>query len=291
MSSSGQVLLYNGRGAGTFCTYALKESLQSSLDPNIYRISEVTSLFPWQMAQDPKSVKAFFVGGGSAAEMAVEAVPGQNPDRVRELSSLIRQTIEDACIPYHGTCAGALVAAGPFHERTALGAFPDKPVRYLGLDLYPEGGFVPLDRKPGRGLSVDDVKVCNVSVPTLKEPVPVVNIFGPGFFPREDATILGSYIFPPNPDLSYTVRGKTFSPSDGQIVESIYYHQDGKAPVILEGSHLEIQSKLIRGQVFKSVFRPKDDAADRLAETLVSTDEVRATLFRDRLGLLKLRCL
>lgn len=288
MLSSSQILLYSGEGVGLMALEAFEKKLKEICDERFYTIKKVNSLGNacWT---DPKSVNTLVIPGGNAATMWYG---GDFPEVSKQLPEILKKYK----VSYLGICAGGIVASSQFHDRYPLtsrqkeGIFSSQGHTFL--KLYPGKVIAPLAPKPpSTHLSYKDFNITNVKF-NSGETVPVSTILNPGYLHPEEIKnneVIATYEeLPPMAFINDKNQQTAIQPNE--IAESIFYQGIDQAPVLLTGSHLEINSAEIRSGSFKEVFHLTTEQQNLLGDTMEPSDAARMQLLKQNFEKLNIKC-
>lgn len=304
---SSQIVLYSGPGASPFCVDVLESKMQSLCDDRLYRISKVSSFLGHYL--DPgKPVKALFVPGGNAAEMAVHSDLSMKVNFIRgggvhcECPQMKRleSELKYGEISYGGVCAGGILACGSFYEK-GLG---DDNLRaeYHGKgaaygSFFPAGVLAPLFPKPpaGQPFSLANIHFDPVVLPQIEgsnRSLPSFHVLSPGFidFPKE-AEVLAKY-GDTQPE-EYKLIQASFPlvrsvSRDLEVASSLYYR--GEFPMLITGPHFEVDSRDVLSERFRHEVSGSLEEREVLASAMEPTDEDRREVLRSFLVKLGIVC-
>ncbi|CDZ80216.1 hypothetical protein BN1013_00722 [Candidatus Rubidus massiliensis] len=268
---SSQILLYNGFGSGPFCVEALKSKIEQVIDDRCHKITTVASFK--DCLTDPKSIKAVVIPGGNALSTCAEAINNSN----------VINFIKENHISYFGSCAGAILASRYLHMRdldnNSLNIF--RKNEYELCSLYPDDCVAPI-YPLHKTITIDDFKITPIRYKNNN--LKVAQILSPAFLnERSDCktSIISTYVN----ETSLTILDKgVFDLS--QQTETLLYNNGYK--LLLTASHAEIDSKVVRTQLFKTTFSAtlKEQAA--FANELATDDLARDQMFTQNLQLLNI---
>ncbi|MBM3198814.1 MAG: hypothetical protein FJZ58_06130 [Chlamydiae bacterium] len=287
---SSQIILYTGPGSSATCAKALEEKVQDLLDMRIYRTVHIDSFARLSSLSDPASVKALFVPGGYAPSMLTE---GQGAAHAETITSLI----DRYKVSYYGTCAGGIIAcADAYFPTTKPYTFVEYTGRTRLLKLYPHGALAPLlpfevektENPYEERISIKNCKVFSVQK-NNSSLVRTAYILGPGFFEGLHYGMTRYKDLAKQPIAVNTKVGTMHFPI-GNLVESVLYTRTSGAPIVLTGSHLEIESNSILSETFKEGFITTKEEQSKLATELEEDKEKRNALLQEHFINLHLQC-
>lgn len=282
MISSSQILLYSGVGANLLCVDSLEKKLGHLIDEKTHCVRKITDFN--DIFRQEQGTKTLFIPGGNALEMA-------KASDLESCAFRVRNCLNNNNIGYFGICAGAILGASNYHSilppslkipNTFLENKHPAPL----LKLYPGSCLAPL-------FSYERSVSANVRICKFKQQdsslVNSLNIFGPGFFSAEtipDTEILSKYCELPEQTLFQNPKnlsmpaffGNNFERTvsiilnGSDIAETVFYQAQNKPPVLLTGSHLELDSTIVASELFRKTFpdRSFNPIETRLLETLNS---------------------
>lgn len=288
---SSQILLYSGMGASSFCLNAIERQLNELTDNKKYQINKVDDLT--DRFNDPHSIKAIVVPGGHAGFMFFS---------MKDTAALIKKTIETYNIPYMGICAGSILASSGCYEQWKVNdhtiSIHDIEEHYL--NIFPGKVVAPIFPKPKNGvITFEDFRPLEITVSKTNSLVQSSHILSPAFLDcnlNQDMEILSTY----DHQFFYEVvqtpcfrQGRTkMEPSiisPDRLTETVLYKRNGLTPVLLSGTHLEIDSTAINSNEFKEAFPNYKDLPE-LIHSFEISDAARKALLQRNFELIGLDC-
>ncbi len=311
-SSSSLVPIYAGEGADPICVDAMESALNKILDDRYHRTCHITSFWPGQerIWSDPKSIGALVAPGGHLPPIAYE-VASQKTSEVYKLSNNDFNAVIVACgqelgkllaqyeIPTYASCAGALMTSARFKEAAIpVLEVPIKESPYFSL--FPGLMFAPLFQFKQKTTHAHVFQVRKIKILKTGTSISCAHINGPGFIDVKDipgAEILSEHA--EHEDLSLIwdliredstgdLRWVRIHPS--RIADSVFYKAKDGAPMVLTGTHLEIDSKSVRSKEFRDAMKITAEEQKDLAAQLEPDDENRQAAMKSHLVSLGLRC-
>lgn len=284
---SSQILLYTGKGAGPFCSGALKNQMEKLLDNSIYKVNEIKTFA--NCIPDPSSINAIFVPGGNAAEMLINLTS--------DAKSSLKELFTKYHSSYYGACAGGIFASSGCFE-TALNVAGDlrciKTISYPLLEIFPGKVVAPIFPKPVQGkLSVNDFRLLNIQLTSeLGQKILATHILSPGYLDVKEvpgAEILSTY--ETHSPIRYAAEnGAPGLPIEPKNISESLFYDSGSCRMILTGSHLEVNSKAIFSQNFKTAFSATVQSQEKLGKQMEVDDLAREALLKLNFERIGLRC-
>lgn len=284
-TTSSQVLLFKGTGAGPFCTEALENKLAHLLDPRFYVVNTIAS-FPDSFS-DPASISAVYVPGGNAAQMLYSI----SSDAKSSLQGLFKK-YQTA---YYGACAGGILATSGCFETRPLSTHLEcmRKNSYPLLEIFPGKVVAPIFPKPVDGkLHLMDFRSLVIHTAKTTSQMLTAHILSPGYLDVDQvqgAEILSTY------DAVATIRSATERDELGDVInpsrisESLFF-QEGDSKMILTGSHPEVDSKAILSPKFKAAFSATNEEQQRISLQMAADDAARERLLSQHFQRIGLRC-
>lgn len=289
---SSQIAVYAGPGVDSFCLEAINRQLDEIANLNCHKITQFTD--PNDLWKDPKSLRAIVIPGGNAAVMWGLTWHHQ--------AFIIKKYMESYPISYYGICAGAILASAACFERarfTTENHFSNLGHKYLGI--FPGYSIAPIYYSKDRGeLTISDFKSPLLTYDNISLETP--HILSPGFIDCDklnQTSCLSSY-----PDLidctflennsyrSNYVKFQAGIVKAERIFDTVFYEGIPGRPILLTGSHFELDSKALTTDFFNKMFNSDDDLEHKkIVVSFEKNDILRKKVLQKNFEKLQISCI
>ena len=284
---SSQVLLYTGRGAGPFCTYALHNQLANLLDKRFHQVTEINTFA--NCPQDPSSISAIFIPGGNAAGMLTNIT--------EDAKSSLQNLFNKHHCSYYGACAGGIFAAKGCLETVSTNGANIRCIKiipYPLLEIFPGTVIAPLFPKPQQGkLLINDFHLLNIQLADgSHQTLSSAHILSPGYLDvstLKGAEILSTYETPFSIKFAAEKGKAPLDIAPERFCESVFYERDASR-MVLTGSHPEVDSQAVLSEKFKEAFSATNQEQGQIAEKMKIYDVSRKALLEQNFKRIGLHC-
>lgn len=283
---SKEILIYTGIGTETLCSQSLEAQMLNLINPNEFRVRQITNFGEMSVYSQISSVAALFIPGGNATNLFADS-------DLLACSKQIKDSMEGHKISFYGSCAGAIVASSKMHAVFRTNDCGNIFLKRADtcLNLFPGSVLAPILQSRSFRPSAADFILADIEQERIK--TSVAHILGPGFLDvshTKGAKELSFYTNLPRLSFSDLAPGKEIPIEKHRISESVFYESVFGNRMVLTGSHPEIGSAEVLNNRMLS-FNATTEEVNRIAEILQPSDKERKNILRSHFKMLGLSCM